>query len=83
MRCAKCPMYSSWSTESDYGEACRIFGDAWDSGFQYEDKMGNVIGCYLDRHFIEKEEAREAENIKQMAEGLAKFLDSEPLKEGY
>ena len=54
MRCNRCPLFHSWDNESDKGEACAIFGDAWDSPFQYEDKEGNVVGCYLDRHFIEK-----------------------------
>lgn len=67
MRCSKCPLFHSWSNESDKGEACKIFGDAWDSSFQYEDKWGTVVGCYLDRHFIEKEHAdvqREREDAK-------------------
>lgn len=65
MRCAKCPLFSSWSNESDRGEACGLFGDAWDSPFQYEDEIGNVVGCYIDKHFIENRDAeygRELEN---------------------
>ena len=54
MRCAKCPLYTSWSNESYSGESCALFGDGFDSPFQYEDKYGNVIGCYIERHLIEK-----------------------------
>lgn len=53
MKCNKCPLYMSWNTESDKGEACGLFGDSWDSEFQYENKEGCVVGCYIDRHFIE------------------------------
>ena len=54
MKCSKCPLYSCWSNESDRGESCGLFGDAWDSQFQYEDKEGTIVGCYIDRHYIEK-----------------------------
>ncbi len=40
MKCNKCPMYHYWNNESDRDEACGIFGDGWDSPFQYEDKEG-------------------------------------------
>ena len=67
MRCAKCPLFTSWSNESDWGEACGIFGDAWDSPLQYEDKEGNIQGCYIDRHYIEKTDERYIEHLKQEA----------------
>lgn len=54
MKCSKCPLYFCWSNESDRGESCGLFGDAWDSQFQYEDKEGTIVGCYIDRHYIEK-----------------------------
>ena len=54
MKCNKCPLYSYWSNENDRGEICGLFGDAWDSQFQYEDKEGTIVGCYIDRHYIEK-----------------------------
>lgn len=57
MRCAKCPLFTSWNTENDRGECCGIFGDDWSSPFQYEDKDGAIIGCYIERHFIEKRDA--------------------------
>lgn len=61
MKCNNCPLYHYWNTESDRCEECAIFGDGWDSPFQYEDKDGATVGCYLDRHFIEKVDA-DAEN---------------------
>ena len=71
MKCNKCPMYHYWNNESDRGEACAIFGDGWDSPFQYEDKNGTV-GCYLDRHFIEKADAERDEYYAAMAESMVK-----------
>ena len=52
MRCAKCPLYSSWNNESDSGESFGIFGDGWYNRLQYEDASGNIVGCYVDHHFI-------------------------------
>lgn len=54
MKCRKCPLYSCWSNENDRGERCGLFGDGWDSQFQYEDKEGAIVGCYIDRHYIKK-----------------------------
>jgi hypothetical protein len=68
MKCVRCPLYHYWSNESDSGEACAIFGDGWDSPFQYEDKYGTTVGCYLDRHFIEKADAERDEYYAAMAE---------------
>ena len=67
MKCAKCPLYSSWSNENDSGEACGIFGDAWDSRLQYEDKDGTIQGCYVDRHFIEKADREYTEHWEKEA----------------
>ena len=74
MKCCRCPLYHYWSNESDRGESCAIFGDGWDSPFQYEDKEGTIIGCYLDRHFIEKADAERDEYYALMAESIAKDL---------
>ena len=49
MKCVRCPLYHYYNKDGS-GDACEIFGDGWDSPFQYEDKEG----CYLDRHFIEE-----------------------------
>lgn len=56
MKCNKCQLYTSWNNESDSGEACGLLGDRWDSPLQYEDKHGAVVGCYIDKHLIEKRE---------------------------
>ena len=74
MKCANCPLFISWNTENDRGEACGIFGDAWDNAFQYEDKNRNVVGCYIDRHFIEK---RDAEYEKELERRVEYFLEQE------
>lgn len=61
MKCNNCPVCHYWHNESERGYECAIFGDGWDSPFQYEDKDGATVGCYLDRHFIEKVDT-DAEN---------------------
>ena len=78
MKCCRCPLYHYWSNESDRGEACAIFGDGWDSPFQYEDKEGTIIGCYLDRHFIEKADAERDEYYASMAESAVRYFEDEP-----
>ena len=46
MRSNNCPIFSSWNTESDRGEACAIFGEDWGNRFQYEDKEAKeIVGC--------------------------------------
>ena len=59
MKCARCPLFTSWN------EKCVLFGDAWDSRFQYEDKDGTTVGCYIDRHFIEKVDKEYEEHLAQ------------------
>ena len=50
MRCNNCPLFSSWNTESDRGEACAIFGEDWGNRFQYEDKEAKeIVGCYIEK----------------------------------
>lgn len=61
MKCCNCSMYHYWNNEDGRGEECWIFGDGWDSPYQYEDNDGATVGCYLDRHFIEKENDRMCE----------------------
>lgn len=77
MKCCRCPLYHYWSNESDRGESCAIFGDEWDSPFQYEDKEGTIIGCYLDRHFIEKADAERDEYYASMAESMSQYFKTE------
>ena len=66
MKCARCPLYESWSNECEYGERCAIFGDGWDSRFQYEDKDGTVQGCYLEKAYINKVEKDIANYYEEM-----------------
>lgn len=74
MKCANCPLFSQWSNESDSGEACALFGDGWDSRFQYEDKIGNVIGCYIDRHYIKKVDEEIDEYYAEEAASLEAWM---------
>ena len=76
MKCANCPLFSSWNNESDRGENCGLFGDGWDSDFQYEDKEGAIVGCYIDRHFIEKVDAKYVEQQHSAAESRIEALES-------
>lgn len=71
MRCNICPLFECWNNENDSGEACAIFGDAWDSRFQYEDKHGTIIGCYIEKAYINKVEKEIEEHYDKMAEDFA------------
>jgi len=51
-----------------------LFGDSWDSPFQYEDKDGTIVGCYIDRHYIEKVDER---YLKHLEEAVARFVESQ------
>lgn len=83
MKCAGCPLFTSWSNESDRGEACGLFGDGWDSPFQYENKYGDIVGCYIDRPFIEKtDESYQEYLLQQAASWEAWMLETEKAKEG-
>lgn len=68
MKCAKCPLFTSWSNESDRGESCGLFGDAWDNSLQYEDKNGDVVGCYVDRHYIAKADREYIDHLEREGE---------------
>ena len=57
-----------------------LFGDGWDSPFQYEDKEGTIVGCYLDKHFIDKADAERDEYYASMAEHFSDFFDDEFLQ---
>ena len=74
MRCAKCPLYSYWNNENDRGESCGLFGDGWDSQFQYEDKDGTTIGCYIDRNYIKKADDAYTQYLDDMS-GMADELE--------
>lgn len=70
MRCYNCPLYHSWNNESDKGESCEIFGDGWDNPLQYEDKEGTTVGCYVDRHYVEKVDRERDAYYSAMAESF-------------
>ena len=77
MRCAKCPLFTSWDNENDSGESCGLFGDSWDDQLQYEDKYGTTIGCYVDRHYIEKADERYCQHLSDMADGINEIIEKE------
>lgn len=81
MKCAKCPLFTSWNNESDRGESCGLFGDSWDNAFQYEGKEGAIQGCYVDRHYIEKADQRYVEYLEQEAASYEDWFRAEPPKE--
>ena len=74
MKCAKCPLYRSWSNESDSGESCGIFGDGWDNCLQYEDALGNIVGCYVDHHFIKLVEREYEEYLQEEADSIEEWM---------
>ena len=74
MRCANCPLFQSWNNENDSGEACAIFGDDWGNRFQYEDKHGDIIGCYIEKAYINKIE-KQIEEYHE--EAVKNFLEQE------
>lgn len=68
MRCSRCPLFSSWNTEIDRGESCTIFGDSWDSRFQYEDDKREIVGCYIEKAYIDKVDREIGEHYDAMTE---------------
>ena len=75
MKCAKCPLFSCWNNESDKGESCGLFGDGWDNPLQYEDKDGTIVGCYVDRHYIEEVDSQYTEHLEKMADDFEREWD--------
>ena len=76
MRCNKCPLFSSWNTEYDKGEACAIFGEDWGNRFQYENKEAKeTVGCYINKAYIKKVEKERGEYYERMAEGIYEIFD--------
>ena len=74
MRCDYCPLFESWNNESGSGANCAIFGDDWGNRFQYEDKHGTVIGCYIEKAYINRVERE----IEKAHESYVKaFLEEE------
>lgn len=60
MRCSNCPLFESYSSEDGSYANCGLFGDDWENRFQYEDKDGTTIGCYIEKCYITKK-AKEAD----------------------
>lgn len=58
MRCTNCPLYRYYSNEDGSFSECELFGDDWEQPFHYEDKHGDVIGCYIEKAYIDKVEKR-------------------------
>ena len=77
MRCANCPMFESWNNESDHGENCGIFGDGWDNKFQYEDKNGMIIGCYIEKAYISKTYNELMKYYEKMADEYLEVLNEQ------
>ncbi len=69
MQCNLCPLFSSWNNESDSGEACALFGDGWDSQFQYE-RNGTIVGCYIEKAYIKKVERRIEKHYEEAVEAF-------------
>lgn len=82
MKCSKCPLFHSWNNESDKGESCGLFGDGWDNVLQYEDSAGNIVGCHIERCFIEKTDRQNTERLDEETDMYGEWLElPEPQKE--
>lgn len=75
MKCNICPLFNCAHSEAGESESCILFGDAWDSPFQYEDKHGTIVGCYIEKAYINKVCGQIYKNCKAMA--AAYFLEKE------
>lgn len=83
MQCNICPLYHYVNNENGTGESCDIFGDGWDSRFQYE-RNKQVWGCYIEKAYIRKIEKemnkdckhmpKEAETLEKQASGMSKAI---------
>lgn len=74
MKCNICPLFESWNNENDSGANCGIFGDDWGNRFQYEDKDGTIIGCYIEKAYINKIDKAREEHYEAMVKS---FLEEE------
>lgn len=72
MKCVKCPLYSSRNDEIEKSESCGLFGDAWDSQFLQYDENGAVIGCYIEKCFIDRRFSLYIDELVQFAEYFRK-----------
>lgn len=78
MKCNICPLFNYSCGENGESESCSLFGDAWDSPFQYEDKHGTVIGCYIEKAYLKKVERQIDEMHEQI---VAHFQEEEEQQE--
>lgn len=72
MQCNICPLYSNWGTEYNHGESCLLFGDGWDSQFQYE-RNGKITGCYIEKAYIKKIEKKREEVIENFIQSVQEW----------
>lgn len=70
MKCAKCPLFSYYQSEDESYEVCGLFGDSWEDPLQYEDKEGTVIGCYIERCYIERFAKKIDEELERMTDAI-------------
>lgn len=75
MKCNICPLFNYSCGENGLEESCSLFGDGWDSPFQYEDKHGMVLGCYVEKVYIMKVDRQIDEMRKQMHEAYLAGID--------
>lgn len=78
MKCNICPLFNYSCGENGESESGSLFGDAWDSPFQYEDKHGTVIGCYIEKAYLKKVERQIDEMHEQI---VAHFQEEEEQQE--
>ena len=72
MKCVKCPLYSPKNNEISKCEECKLFGDSWDSPFLYYNDEGAIIGCYIEKVFIDRFEERIEIECKAYADYMLK-----------
>lgn len=71
MKCANCPLYTRYESEDDCYEVCGLFGDDWTHRFQYEDKEGTTVGCYIEKCYIVKK----AKQIEERMDKVATYFE--------
>ena len=69
MQCNICPLYHYVNNENGTGASCDIFGDGWDSKFQYE-RNKQVWGCYIEKVYIRKVEKERDDYYESMAQEM-------------
>lgn len=77
MKCNICPLSNYSCGEDGKSESCGLFGDTWDSPFQYEDKHGTVIGCYIEKAYIKKVDKQIDDAHKEMYQAYVDGIDPE------